>query len=547
MKKRIFAVFTALYLLIFPLSAGAENNVSEISISVSIFNDGSACITQVWDGTFTEGTENYIPINTDGISVTDFIVSDETGEYTFLNNWDINASFDEKAYKCGINKTQGGIELCFGISKYGRRRYAIEYVVHDFIKSYTDSDGTDFMLINPNMSTFPTDAKIDIVLSTGEELSGQNAKIWAFGYNGQIEFSNGHIIAYTTSSLKNDNCMIVMLELDKGVTEPGAHIDKSFETVKDKAMRGSDYDSGNSLWEIVLIAVIILAVLGIVIFLIVSAVKRRLEIKKFYKNAPYYRDIPNGGDMRISHFLANRFDITNEKSLIIGATLLSMINSGSLYCEEEKTAGFFGKEKVSVKLRLLKEPENSTEKELYEIVKSAAGDDGILGEKELEKYSYKNPSRIESFVNNSLNGGEAELISKKCFKKIEGKRIKDLTDKGKEELNEVMGLKKYLEDFSLIAERGISETEIWQEYLVYATLFSIADKAIEQFKKVYPENTVQINEFNRNVILVHGYSHCMYSSYQKAIGEQRSSGFGGSASIGGGGGFSGGGVGGGSR
>ena len=41
--------------------------------------------------------------------------------------------------------------------------------------------------------------------------------------------------------------------------------------------------------------------------------------------------------------------------------------------------------------------------------------------------------------------------------------------------------------FSLISERKSAETIIWQDYMVYATLFGIADKVIKQFEKVYPD------------------------------------------------------------
>ena len=83
--------------------------------------------------------------------------------------------------------------------------------------------------------------------------------------------------------------------------------------------------------------------------------------------------------------------------------------------------------------------------------------------------------------------------------------------------------------------------------MVYATLFGIADKVIEQFKKVYPEKIPEIETYNRNVIIAHSYYRSMYYQSQRAMQAKRTSGSGGRASFGGGGGFSGGGRGGGSR
>ena len=133
-KKLLTAV--PLVLMLCSATVFASNNVSEIDIDVTVRDDGSAYIVQNWKGTFHEGTENYIPINTDDIPVTDFKVSDINGAYNFVEDWDVDFSFDEKARKCGINEAYDGIELCFGISEYGENRYAIEYVVEDFIKRY---------------------------------------------------------------------------------------------------------------------------------------------------------------------------------------------------------------------------------------------------------------------------------------------------------------------------------------------------------------------------------------------------------------------------
>ena len=87
----------------------AKNNVSEIDIDVTIRDDGSAYIVQNWNGTFDEGTENYIPINTEDIEITDFKVSDKNGAYTFVEDWDVDWGFSEKSRKCGINETYDGV------------------------------------------------------------------------------------------------------------------------------------------------------------------------------------------------------------------------------------------------------------------------------------------------------------------------------------------------------------------------------------------------------------------------------------------------------
>ena len=535
-------------LVLFTPAAALANNVSEIDIDVSIEADGSAYVVQNWQGEFDEGTENYIPISTKDIGISEFKVSDEEGEYLFCDDWDIDADFDSKRRKCGINETSDGVELCFGISDYGEKSYKIEYVVTDFIKGYDDYDGTNFMFINPNMSTFPTNGKITISLADGTPLDENNAGIWAFRYDGEVIFRNGKVEAYTNAPLDGDAAMIVMLRLDKGIVMPETELDYSFDEVKDRAFEGSDYyDEEGGIFETIIGLVVMIAMVAAVVLVVGFFVKRKREIKKFYKNADYYRETPNGGNIEMSYFLSQNFDVAANDSLIIGALLLKMINTGNITPETEQNVGIFGKIKQKVNLHLVKEPESEAEKRLYRVLVAAAGEDGILQEKELENYAYQNPKSVRGIIEASKDSGEATLCDAGGFSDGSGNCIRDLTQKGKQELAQVIGLKKYLEDFSLIAERGINETVIWQDYMIYAALFGIADKVMKEFEKVYPDKLPELESYNRNVVIAYSYYHSMHQSAQRAIQEQRASGMGGHASFGGGGGFSGGGSGGGSR
>ncbi len=545
MKLRFpIAILICLFLCI---SVYAQNNVSEIDISVSVRNDGSARVVQKWTGTFYEGTENYIPVKTGDIGISDLKVYDEYSEYTFVSEWDINADFEDKKRKCGIVNTSDGVELCFGISEYGENVYHVEYTVTDFIKGYTDYDGTNFMFVNPDMSTFPTDANIEIYLDNKTQLNTENCAIWAFGYYGEIVFDNGKINAFTNSALDGNESMIVMLRLDKEIIHPLTQLDYSFDIVKDNAFEGSDYDDEAGIFEIIFVIVIFALIFAVVIIALIYAVKRSIDIKKFYKNCGYFREVPNKSDIEMSHFIARSFGVSNDDSLIIASLMLCMINDGCITPLTEENVGLFGKIKKSTSLKLVRPPQISAQAELYKLLSESCGDDGVLGEKELEKYAYAHPEKIENIIHGSKTRGEASFKSKGGFLKGSSKTIKNLTENGKAELSEVMGLKKYLEEFSLISEREADEITIWKEYMIYAALFGIADKVIDQLEKLYPDKIPEVQSYNRNVIIACSYYRTMYRSSQSALQKQRSSGMGGRASFGGGGGFSGGGRGGGSR
>ena len=72
-----------------------------------------------------------------------------------------------------------------------------------------------------------------------------------------------------------------------------------------------------------------------------------------------------------------------------------------------------------------------------------------------------------------------------CF--IISKRYTGLTQKGENQKEAWEGLKKYIEDYSMIEDREVPELVIWEKYLVFATAFGIADKVLKQLKIQYPE------------------------------------------------------------
>ncbi len=545
MKK---ALSLLCFILLFVQSGilASANNVKSIVTDVIINDDGSALFTSTWTGSFTEGTENYIPINTSDISVSGFSVSMNGVTFESIP-WDISASMEEKAYKCGINRTSEGVELCWGISGYGENTYTLSYTVDGFIKHYTDSDGTNFMFVNPGMNTFPTDAVVNIRLKN-KTLNENNCRIWAFGFDGVVEFNKGTVTAETLSPLSGDNSLIIMLSMDHGIISPAVSTDKSFESVKKEAFKGSDYKKSFP-WEAVVFVLLFAAALFFVILAVIKAVVRQTAINRFYKNAPYFRETPNNGDLPLSYSLAHGFGVSKDESLIIGASMLKMINDGSLEAVTEESTSVFGRSKTSVSLKLVKEPEDPLFKSLYGILLPASGADGILQEKELKAYSNKHPSRLRNFINEAKSLGNRSIAQNRCFSSSKGNlfSVGNLSESGKKELSEIMGLKKYLLDFSLISEREIKESVIWQDYMVYAALLGIADKVIAQMKKVYPEMTDEMESYTRNMTAVLYYNRIMYGSVISSEQQARASGAGGHASFGGGGGFSGGGHGGGSR
>ena len=547
MKQKIAVIIVAfLCAILLCTPALAASRVPEMELNVALRPDGSAHITQVWTTDTDEGTEFYLGCRDSGyLTITDFSVSDQNGPYAYVEDWDVDASFEEKANRCGILETGEGVELCWGISEYGENRYTIEYVLHDLVGSYSDADGFNHRFVD-EMSFFPTDVALTIRNEDGTPLTDENCDIWAFGYQGQIQFVDDTIQAWTESPLEDSQNMTVMVALNKGVLHPERTEEGSFETVKERAFDGSDYEdeplTAKDIFYAILGVVLLCAVVAAVI--LIARRIHKAKLARLVKQAPYFRDAPNGGNLNVTH----RLGVCSkqcEESSILGAYLLRLISDG---CLEPVQQGLAAKAK-DTSLRLVRPPAGSAgyEDALYTILEAAAGADGILQPRELALFCQHNYTPLSRFLASCKKDAMQVLVQEGCLKGVGCDSIRRLTAQGKQALNEVLGLKHFLLDFSLIRERALQETLIWQDYMVYALLLGIADKVAPQLRRLYPDLQPEIDQYARQATWAGYYNHVMYNAYERERQrreEARSGGSGGSASFGGGGGFSGGGGGG---
>ena len=73
-------------------------------MDIYIDDEGDAHVKEVWQVRATKGTEIYKTYNNIGESTfTDFKVRLNGTEFTNVGSWNVNGSFDDKAYKNGIH------------------------------------------------------------------------------------------------------------------------------------------------------------------------------------------------------------------------------------------------------------------------------------------------------------------------------------------------------------------------------------------------------------------------------------------------------------
>ena len=530
--------------------AFAQPQLHDLDIQVMLSKNGDARITETRKMSIDDmGTECYIGLGTMGPStITDLIVSDEHGQqFENVGEWDVDRSREWKTGKCGIVRTRDGYELCWGLGANGERTYVTSYTMTGMVKAYPDADALRHVFLERSVSPKPKHAKVTIMGADSTLFfAPDTCGIWGFRFEGELCFTDGNIVVETTEPMNSEAAIYIMAQFPKGMFEPAIQDEGTFEEKKQQALEGSDYVGGNdeemSTGEIIIGAILLMLTWLLPVFIALGYIwyvwraRRRAN-----KDLLWYRDIPLGGNLQKANDILNAYRyIGTDYNNLLSACILRLIDLGAITIKPVQNNK--GKMVSSFVINEFKDACNQPLllRKLHTIFKIAAGNDTVLEPKELKSYmkSQSNESVTDSFINT--------LHTKTALSSY-----KDRQD----EVRQVFGLRKFLKEFTLLDERGVNEVHLWKDYMIYATLFGIADQVIKDMKKINPEffNMDRVAAQMADSMTLPTINSALQSSYTRAYmnkvnREQRASGGGGHSSWGGGGGgFSGGGGGGGVR
>ncbi len=553
--KRLLASAAAL-LLGFAAFA-AEPAIRSIQIDCAIDSEGSAHITEWWDVTVTSGTEWYlVRENLGDIRIVDFSVCENGESFYNEGGWDIDRSIAEKAGRCGVNYTSKGCELCWGIGSYGDHEFQVSYTMTKAVKSLQDYDMLHLQFVSPGLSSRPQMVVVT-VYSLDASLDSSNTRVWGFGYVGETRFNDGYVVAASTEPFRKDSSLILLLRLDKGVVAaPQSVMDCAFQERLDLAMEGASFseDGDDDFWD-GLTAFLFFG--GWILLFILASLFANLKTKKQYlgsyrkKDIPWCREVPFDGNLAVTNFALGKVGEGGKKNSIASAMILRMVEKGAINVVKN--------EKGKVELAMTGENQREAAKslgdtyeELWDMMYKASGKDRILQNKEFSNWSKYHSEDVHGWATKVEHQGKSGFRLAGWFDRSKNKPSQE----GVAECRKALGLKKFLQEFTLSKERGSEEVILWQDYLVFAALFGVAERVAKELKDINPQALEEINCASDDLLIIIYMSNSLArsitlarSSYETAPSDSGGSfgGFGGGASFGGGGGFSGGGFGGGSR
>ena len=569
MKK---VIKTVLFLIIMFISINKvkANTISNIDMDIYIDSKGTAHITEIWNATLNQGTEGYKSYKNLGKArISNLKVTDGDKEYTNIGEWDINKTFSEKAYKSGLHSIDNGVEMCFGISKYGSHKYKISYDIEGFVSETTDAQMIYWNLLPSELSSYTKNVSITIYADKEFE---DTLDVWGYGNYGGLAYVSDGKIHMSNDDLKSGEYMTILVKFNPETFETDNTLDYDFNHYLDMAKDGEELYKQNKTNRLEIILLMIFALfislilpilLGIIFVVVFKPDNKTIRSGKTLlifgetgkklpkdKEVNMFRDIPCNKDIYRAYWVAKNYGLMNRQTDFLGAVILKWRRDEMIKIENHTVGKIFKKEDTTI---VFPTPTISSgvelEDDLYKYMYEASKD-GILEGKEFEKWCRRNYSKILKWFDKVLDY-ENEKLEKEGILTPSTRKVLFFTEKTyivnptmKEEAIKMQGLKKFFKEFDNMSDKEAIQVMLWQEYLMYAQIFGVAKQVAKQFKKLYPD---VITDYNyESIIFINTISYSGMSSARSAASSY-SSGGGGFSSGGGGGGSFGGGGGGGFR
>lgn len=552
-------------------------SISSIDMNIVLDKNGNAKVTETWIADVNEGTEGWHPYYNLGSSEIRVISASMDGkDYQVVNHWNENSSLSDKAFKSGVYQVDNSeYDVVFGISEYGSHKYVIEYLITNFVSNLDDADMAYWQLFPYNFSAAPENVTIKI---SGPYEYPDTLDVWGFGmYGAPCYVKDGAIYMTSDGPINSSEYLTILVKYPQGTFSSSSKIDENFDYYLSMANEGAESyhsNAGNEskfdFWGSIssFLVIIFQAIVWFILVLVgVRSSNKKLtpyskESLQLPKDIPNFRDIPCNKNIYRAFWVADTYSLCKNKNDFIGALLLKWIKDGVVTVETVEKTGVFKKGEDSV-IFFVHPPvtDNKYEANLYKYMLEASGD-GKLENNEFKKWCKKNYSKLLNVPEKIIDEQRKLLLTNNEIIKEPYKRglifkytchryiVRDIV---KKDAIEMKGLKNFLLEFASMDTKMPIEVKLWDEYLIYAQIFGIADKVIEQFKKFYPEIITEMDNSYLNYgtyYFIHSISDTgvKAASAARSAAESYSSGGGGFSSGGGGGGsFGGGGGGGGFR
>lgn len=457
-----------------------ENSIQLLDLNVELHGDGSATFTEHRQFTIEDGTEHYIPLtNLDGSELRDFRVSEGEKLLKYVGEWDVDWSLEEKAGKYGINETDEGLELCFGVGTLGSHGFTITYTLTDVVRELEDGNQVLYWSFYSEGSDPVDVARVSVTNDAGREFSAENTEIAGYGFEGQSGLTSD-ALTLTAENLTEDNRMVLLAIFDPGTFRPAVTMETDVAGIKELANDGATWDDVWTKGDTIAMSIIggaatLAGIIGAFVF------RSRLKDAE-----PQVIGFTASDEERYNR------EIPQERIEDVAVLLrgVSTDNWMSAYLLKWVTQGYLvplGPDADAADYSFYLAPEVGEmvkpERNLWEDITKAAGKNGELHMSELEEFYEENHDRIVEWEEIVRDHSTAYLRDRGAIREVrKGKvfprRVYELTPAGQELTDRLYAFKHYLEDYARMGERSARDIEYADELFVWAAFFGIAEDLI---------------------------------------------------------------------
>jgi len=560
----------------------AENELNNMYIEVELQEDGSGVVTEHRLMDMDEGTELFIDLeNMQDSELLDFSVRN----FTEVEEWDSDASREEKAGKYGIIDTDDGQELVWGIGEYGENTYELTYTLSNLVRELEDGQG---LLWNfDTFSDIPAQ-NLSVNIQGYEPFTQENVNFWGFGFEGNMNLRNGDIVWTADQEVDDGDKVTPLLQFPSGYFDTQASVDMTLEEQYEMAADGSAYNDDDSLGlvETIFLAGVFIIIAAVIILVIVYSVQlsnRKKEAgslitgnKRIKMNKDkYYKQVPYEGESLADISFLLKGIYTGYFEDYFAAFLLKWVGEGKIDIQTEEKDVFFGKKQKS-QLEILnheqafedfplsfKEFSEDVEVHLkdkpYEfgiwlMLVDAADSEGVVTDEAIEIWADNHASEVEVFADYLYEYSKEELENQQLIHSDEiqvwgmTQEIAVSTPQAADLYNQLVQFRNYLKDTGIEQFADNNQGISFEEVMVWSILFGKSDEMTKKLDDLIPENDGPTSYYYPYWYTFHGTTAFRneWSSGLSSGGfnSQASGGSGGATSAGGGAGAGGGGGGG---
>ena len=601
-------VFCAIIIISNISNASGGLRLRNLDYDVTLNSDGSANVVETWRISIEDTNTLFKTFEIDSSEykeITDVKVQEvkSSGNVDFRKINQYKYHVDKNCYYALVYK--GKFEIAWGVhAEDVTRTYKISYKIIDAVKNYNDCSEFYWQFVSTD-SEIPANKVTGTIKLPNIVENSEDLRVWAHGpLNGNVKKDSNDTVSFEVEGLEENTMLearIVTPRLVFGINNNTSN-EYKLQSILEQEQEWADKANRRreeirlrqeNMRKTMITTCIVFNLIGLVLAVIIvkKIYKYHNKLKEIPKIKPeqeieYYRDIEGNetpAEAAFIYYFKNT-GIQYNMSKVISATMLDLCMKKHIEFE------IVPNKKNQIKVILKKDfPEGLARDErlIYELLqKVASKETNSFTMKDFEKYASRHSSsvlgtfsKIEKIAKDlqEENGNYSkESVAKSNSWSTKGvgyvflailsvismwlliipaivaavysfkiaSRYNTLTQKGVNRKEELQGLKKYMEEFSMIDDKTVPELVLWEKYLVYATVFGIADKVLKQLKVVYPQITegdlagytymylMYSNNFNTSFLNTLNTS--VTTSYHSATNYSSGSGGGGGFSSGGG-------------